>query len=126
MKPSLQSIIHDSNEDLTYQNEQGELFLAIKPMCDILEIDYIAVHKSLISDKHLSQHLEYHKFIAADGKRRKMLCLVEEYFWGWLLTIQSKSEVVTQYKRECYQLLYERFSPNSLTNKKNMPKHLQN
>lgn len=56
--------------------------------------------------------------VAADEKEREMLCLLLEYIYGWLFTIdaglvaESRREAVANYQRECYNALYEHFDGN--------------
>jgi predicted ATP-binding protein involved in virulence len=54
--------------------------------------------------------------VAADGKEREMVCLPQEFIFGWLFTINPKNvkeearEAVAKYRIECYRALYEHFS----------------
>lgn len=88
----------------TLQN--GEWYVAVKPICEALEVDYIQQFKNLKEDGILGQLLCEHTMVAADNKLRKMTCIPERYVYGWLFSIRSESPKLLEYKRTCYDLLY--------------------
>jgi hypothetical protein len=47
--------------------------------------------------------------VGADGKTRKMTSLPEKWIYGWLLSLQSKSPDLQQYKKLCYEVLNDYF-----------------
>src|SRR5690606_34679031 len=57
--------------------------------------------------------------VAGDGKDREMFCLPYKYIFGWLFTINPKNvkeearEAVINYKRACYDALYQNFTDQS-------------
>lgn len=48
-----------------------------------------------------------------------MLCLPEEFIYGWLCSIQSSNTDLITYKRKCYQLLFN-FFHGTITNRKEL------
>lgn len=54
--------------------------------------------------------------VAADDKEREMYCIRLRDVYGWLATINpgkvapEAREIVTRYRRECYDVLYEHFT----------------
>jgi hypothetical protein len=89
--------------------KDGEWYIAIKPICESLEVDYITQFKKAKEDEILGQLLSEHTMVAGDGRMRKMSCLPERYVYGWLFSIRSESEKLLEYKRVCYDLLYNHF-----------------
>lgn len=99
--------------------ENGVWWVAIKPICEALGVDYITQFKNQKQDKILGQLLSEQTIVAADGKLRKMVCVPEFFVYGWIFSIQSKSEELTAYKLKCYEVLYNHFHGSmaqSLTN----------
>lgn len=87
----------------------NEWWVAIKPLCEALGINYNRQFQNLKEDIILSQLFAEQQIVAADQKLRKMLCLPEFYVYGWMFQIQSESESLRKYKWECYRVLYEHF-----------------
>lgn len=87
----------------------GQWWVAVKPICEALEIDFQAQHRSILTDEILGQLSSEQTMVAADGRLRKMTCLPEKYVYGWLFAIRSDSPGLLQYKRECYDILYNHF-----------------
>jgi hypothetical protein len=40
---------------------------------------------------------------------RNMICIPENWIYGWIFSINSSSAELLNYKRECYRLLYDYF-----------------
>jgi hypothetical protein len=41
-----------------------------------------------------------------------MLCLPEQFIYGWVFSLQSESEELQNFKLECYKALYNHFHSN--------------
>jgi hypothetical protein len=91
----------------TLQN--GEWWVAVKPICEALDVNYNRQYQNINEDEILSQLFAEQQTVAADGKIRKMICLPERYVYGWLFSIRSESPTLLEYKRTCYDLLYNHF-----------------
>jgi len=87
----------------------GEWWIAIKPICNALGIDYIRQFKNLKEDEIISQLLSEQTTTGADGKLYKMMCLPEKFVYGWLFSINSDNAQLKAYKLECYNVLYDHF-----------------
>lgn len=94
---------------VSFRNVDGAWWVALKPICDALNVDYIQQFKNTKEDKILSQLLCDHTMVAADGRLRKMICLPEKFIYGWLFSLRSESEELSEFKKECYELLYNYF-----------------
>ncbi len=87
----------------------GSYWIAIKPICEALEVDYNRQFQNLKADKILSQLFAKQQMTGADGKLYQMISLPERYIYGWLFSIKSESKELLDYKRKCYELLFEYF-----------------
>ena len=111
------------NEKTIYFKEVGnEYWIAIKPICDALNVDYIRAYKNISEDENLSQLLSEQTMVGADNKNRKMVCLPEKYIYGWLFSLRSKSEVLKQYQMKCYEVLFNYFNGAIIGRKKLLEK----
>lgn len=102
--------------DIVAVEQDGEIFVPIKPICDAIGIDAKAQRAKLQEDEFFSSTGAIITSVAADGKEREMFCLPLRYVYGWLATINpgkvadSAREAVIHYRRECYDVLYEHFT----------------
>lgn len=48
-----------------------------------------------------------------------MVCLPEKYIYGWIFSLRSDSKELTEYKKTCYELLYNHFH-GTITNRKEL------
>jgi len=84
-------------------------WIAIKPVCEALEVDFEAQRKNIKEDPILSQLPSNQTVVGADNRTREMLCLPERYVYGWLFSIRSDSSKLLKYKLSCYDILYAHF-----------------
>lgn len=111
------------NEKTIYFKEVGnEYWIAIKPICEALNVDYIRAYKNISEDENLSQLLSEQTMVGADNKNRKMICLPEKYIYGWLFSLRSKSEALKQYQMKCYEVLFNYFNGAIIGRKKLLEK----
>ncbi|MDB4919860.1 phage antirepressor N-terminal domain-containing protein [Mucilaginibacter sp.] len=87
----------------------GQWWVAIKPICEALNVHYKHQAESIKEDVILGQLSRSQGMVAADGRLRNMTCLPEKYIYGWLFSIQSDSTGLIEYKKECYDILYDHF-----------------
>ena len=94
----------------------GEELIPIKPICEALGIAYEPQFTKLKEDDFLSSVITLSVTTGADGKEYKMVCLPQEFIFGWLFTINPKNvkeearEAVAKYRIECYRALYRHFT----------------
>lgn len=97
-------------------NQDGGTFVPIKPICTAIGIDFAAQYNKIQSDEFLQPVIAIIATTGADGKTYDMVCLPLKYVYGWLATINpgkvapDARETVTQYRRQCYDILYEHFT----------------
>lgn len=109
MKSSVKKFLEFNGKTIYFVAVDGQYWIALKPICEALNVDFEAQRKNLKEDKILCQLPSEQTVVAADGKLRKMLCLPEFFIYGWIFQIQSASEELAAYKWECYRILYEHF-----------------
>ena len=98
-----------NGKTIYFQSYDGQFWIAIKPICEALNLEYTRQFKNLKEDKILSQLLAEQPMVGADNRIRKMVSLPEKYIYGWLFSINSSSEDLKNYKKECYDVLYNYF-----------------
>lgn len=97
-------------------NENGLVYIPVKPICEAIGVAFQAQHLKLQEHEILAPTITLRVIVAADGKAREMVCLPLEYVYGWIFTINTKNvsekahDSVLRYQRECYQTLYRHFA----------------
>jgi len=109
MSKTFERVLDFNEKPISLVNVDGQWWVAIKPLCEALDIDYQAQHKNLVADETLSQLSSEQTIVAADGKLRKMVCLPEKFIYGWLFSVRSESPVLREYKLKCYEVLFNHF-----------------
>jgi DNA-directed RNA polymerase len=109
MNHQLVNYLQFNGKNLYVLTKDGTTWIAVKPICEALGVNYNRQFQNLKDDQILGQLFAEQQMVAADGKLRKMVCLTEKYVYGWLFGIRSESESLKAYKLECYDLLYEHF-----------------
>ena len=115
MKETLITRINDVAIAAT-SNEQGEVLIPIRPICDALGVNSNGQIEKIKSDPILGATDKLSLSVGPDGRQREMVCLPLQYIFGWLFTInpgnvdERAKEVVIRYKKECYDALYNHFA----------------
>lgn len=97
----------------------GVPYVALRPLCDALEIDWATQRRAIKNDPVLASVVGDLPTTGADGKQYRMLCLPLDYLNGWLFKIDAgrykpgdpRRERIVAYQRECYRVLRDRFMP---------------
>jgi len=109
MNKEIKKFLEFNGKKIFFVAADGKWWIAIKPICEVLNVDYIRQFKNLKEDKILGQLLSDQTIVAADNRLRKMVCLPEFFIYGWIFQIQSNSEELQLYKLECYKVLFTHF-----------------
>ena len=115
MKQQLISIINGV-EISAVTDESGNIFVPVKPICDAIGVAYQTQHLKLQEHEILGPTITLRVMVAADGKKREMVCLPLEFVYGWIFTINAKNvsegahDAVLRYQLECYEALYKHFT----------------
>lgn len=73
---------------------------------------------SVVSNQPL-QTTVFRKDLGSVNQVKNMTCLPEKYIYGWLFSLRSDSPELIEYKRTCYELLYNHFH-GTITNRKEL------
>jgi len=106
---NIEKILNFNGKEISLVLAEGQWWVAVKPVCEALGVDYEAQRKQLSADEILSQLPSEQTVVAADNALRKMLCLPEKFVYGWLFGIRSESEDLKKFKLECYNVLWAHF-----------------
>jgi hypothetical protein len=99
-------------KDLTTIGVDSECYVAMKPIVEGVGLDWTGQQKKLVAqgNKFNYRHIS---IVAADGKRREMLCIPLAKLNGWLFSINPSKvkpeirDAVTRYQDECFEVLYQ-------------------
>ncbi len=112
------------DEILAVRIEDGTVFIPVRPICDLLGVDWSAQRRRINRDPVLSEEMQSVVVTATDSYRtinRDVLSLPLDYVSGFLFGIDANrvkpeiKERLIQYQRECYKVLAEAFSDGRLT-----------
>ncbi len=101
------------NRTLTTFEQNGIHYVAMKPICENIGLDWTAQVQRLKRDDVLNSVMVIITTTGSDGKNYQMICLPIQYLNGWLFGIDVKRvkpeirETLITYKRECYQVLFD-------------------
>lgn len=109
MNQSIAKFLEFKGKNLLFLSKDGIYYIAIKPVCEVLNVNFDRQYQNIKSDAILSQLHAIQHMVAADGKTRKMVCLPEHLIYGWLFSIKSESQELQAYKLECYEILFNHF-----------------
>lgn len=93
---------------------QGEGYLALRPACDDLGLDFTAQFRRVKRQPWATVAIM--TAVAADGKEREVFCLHADSVPMWLATIQAsrvkpeRRELLVTYQKECARVLREHFA----------------
>lgn len=101
--------IEINNRELTMTYVDGQWWIAIKPICEALGVDYNRQFQNIKLDDILSDVFAKQTMRDTKNRRQEMVCLPEEFIYGWIFTLNSSSPDLKKYKKICYRALYECF-----------------
>ena len=101
------------NQTLITLEKDGVAYVAMKPICENIGLDWEAQRQRISRDEVLNSTACMIKAVATDGKNRELLCLPIHYLNGWLFGVDTNRvkaeirETLITYKKECYQALFD-------------------
>ena len=120
MNQELQRINFYGSDLLTVERN-GTLYVAMKPVCECIGVDWDSQRKKVMGHPLLSSTAVITTVVAQDGKSRKMVMLPINYIQGWLFMIDAnrvapeiKDKVIT-YQKECFDVLHDYWQNKSGT-----------
>jgi hypothetical protein len=109
MEKRLEKFLEFNGKSISLLSVDGTWWVALKPICEALNVNYERQRQNIQEDEILSQLPANQQVVAADNKLREMLCLPEKFIYGWLFSIRSDSPELKEYKLKCYEVLYNYF-----------------
>ena len=95
--------------------DEREQLVAVKPVCEILGVNYTTQVEKLKSHPIFSSVIPLRGTTGADGKTYQMLCIPLQFFPGWLFSInpdnvrEEARERLIEYQLECNKVLFDYF-----------------
>ena len=110
MNKQVVKFLEFKGKNIVYLSVNGTYWIAIKPVCEALNIEYTRQYKNLRDDEILRARLaKQPMMIPGDTQPCRYVCLPEEFIYGWIFSIRSESKELKAYKIECYRVLYNHF-----------------
>ncbi len=106
---------------LVHVGDQDQVFVPVRPLCELLGLDWSAQRQRIMRDAVLSQEAKGVGVITTPsrsgvgGGRQEMMCLPLDYLNGWLFGVSAdrvKPEIrerLIRYQKECYRVLARAF-----------------
>lgn len=88
--------------------KSGTYWIAIKPICEALEVQFVRQFKNAKKHPFFSKVLSK-QTIPTEGGMQKMICIPERYVYGWLFQIRSESKGLAEYQKQCCDILFDYF-----------------
>jgi hypothetical protein len=111
-----------NGKNIVFLNVDGVYYIALKPICEALNLEYSRSFKNVKNDPILAPVLAIQPMqVSKNGKNqlRNVICIPEKFIYGWIFSLRSDSTELTEYKRTCYELLYNHFH-GTITNRKEL------
>lgn len=103
------NIVKFNGKNILYCYIDGVCWLAVKPICEALGVNYNRQFQQLKQHRLLGPVFAIQQMQVPGDQARKMVCLPEEFIYGWLFGINSNSEKLINYQIECHHVLYNHF-----------------
>lgn len=117
MRKEIEKFLDFNGKSIYFLAANGDYWMALKPICEELGVDYSNEIKKIEESEFLTAHLSEHTIVSDDGELQKMVCLPEWIIYGWLFKIESDAPGLLDFKRECFAVLNESPTTQSLAAK---------
>jgi hypothetical protein len=109
MENTIEKFLEFNGKVIYFLAKDGQYWIAIKPICEALSVNYDRQYKNLKAHAVFNQLYAIQHMVGADNRLRKMVSLPEQYIYGWLFTINSDNVGLAAYQRECCDILFQHF-----------------
>ena len=121
MTQSIVKFLEFKGKSLLFLSKDGIYWIALKPICEALTINYQQQHKNVLADPILGPASCNHTIQIPNDQARNMTCLPEYLIYGYIFSIRSESPELLEYKKECYKILFDYFH-GIITSRQNLIK----
>ena len=105
------NFIEFNNKKIHFIKKNGIYYIIVKSVCEALNVNFESQRQRINEDPILgSAPANWQVQVDGDDQKRQYFCLPEEYVYGWIFSIQSSSEELIAYKKECYHVLFKHFN----------------
>lgn len=125
----MSNLVHfQGNSIPTFVDEEGNIFVAIRPIAESIGIDFGKSLKNIKEHGILSEAYQTQKMPDASGRKQEMATLPLFLLSGWLFSISANrvSEqarpMLLEYQRKCFEVLYQHFFGDMILRNKNREK----
>lgn len=106
----IRQFLEFNGKNLVFLSKDGTYYIALKPICEVLNIDFIRHNRNAKEDPIFGPSLSKQTILVpGDSQPRKFVCMPERYIYGWIMSIRSESKELIEYKKACYDILYNFF-----------------
>ncbi len=109
MEDQVKKFLQFNGKNVYFKSAEGIWWIAIKPICEAMEVNYDWQFKNLKSTKIFSELYANQHMVDANGSVRKMICLPEKAIYFWLAKLESDAPGFDEFQWECNNLLYNYF-----------------
>jgi hypothetical protein len=109
MEKSIEKFLEFNGKVIYFLAKDGTYWIAIKPICEALDVNFNAQYQNIKSDQILKAAYAVQHMQVDQVQVRKYVCLPEFYVYGWLFKIKSNSQTFLEYQWKCYEILYKYF-----------------
>lgn len=103
------NILKFKGQTISYTIVDGVFYIAIRPICLSLGLNVDRQIKKIKNDPVLSDAYTIASTRDSENRIQKMAVLPEQFIYGWLFGVNSKSSAILEYKKQCYRVLYNYF-----------------
>jgi len=106
---SVEKFLEFNGKRISVLSNDGNWWIAIKPICDAIDVNYNRAFQNLKEDDFFVGAFAKQQTHDASNRIQEMVCIREKDVYGWLCSLRSESPGLAEYKRKCYDILYNHF-----------------
>ena len=103
------TLLQFNETDIPYVVVEDTTYIAIRPICNAIGVEYSRQYKRVKKDKIPSRALYICTMRDSKSRMRKYVALPEQYIYGWLFTINTNTDALYEYKVKCHDVLFQHF-----------------
>jgi len=105
----MEKFLQFNGKNILFLAKDGQFWIAIKPICEALNVNFDRQYKNLKKDKILGPAYAIQPMQVPGDQIRNYVCLPEKFIYGWIFQIRSDSPELLKYKWKVYQILFDYF-----------------
>ena len=110
VEQTVDKFLRFNDKEILFRKIDGQYWVALKPICEALNVNYHRAQQNLREDEFLSEPCASQHMVGADGSSREMISLPEFFIYGWMFQLNAKSDEYKQYKWKCFEVLHDYFN----------------